>query len=108
PLRKPPAYCRGRGPLLRSARRRNPPVSRQISSSAPGLGRTARGAPPNVSERCDMSQSNVPEGAGAQAANLQVTGTAAIIAPVSAFQGGIPQNALIVLPLSKPSDEILE
>ncbi|HVU00819.1 MAG TPA: hypothetical protein VHE30_03675 [Polyangiaceae bacterium] len=52
-----------------------------------------------------MSQPNVPEGA---AANLQVGGTAAIIAPVAAFQGGIPQNALVVLPLTKPSDEIIE
>lgn len=55
-----------------------------------------------------MSQPNVPEGGAAQAANLQIAGTAAIIAPVAAFQGGIPQNALVVLPLSKPSDEIME
>jgi tetratricopeptide (TPR) repeat protein len=53
-----------------------------------------------------MSQPNVPEGGMAPAANLQIGGTAAIIAPVGAFQGGIPQNALVLLPLSKLSDEI--
>jgi tetratricopeptide (TPR) repeat protein len=55
-----------------------------------------------------MSQPNTPEGAGAQPANLQIAGTAAIIAPIGAFQGGIPQNALVLLPLSKPSDEVTE
>ena len=53
-----------------------------------------------------MSQPNVPEGGAGQAANLQIGGTAAIIAPVGAFQGGIPQNALVVLPLSKLSDDL--
>jgi len=53
-----------------------------------------------------MSQPNVPEGGAGQAANLQIGGTAAIIAPVGAFQGGIPQNALVVLPLSKLGDEL--
>ena len=53
-----------------------------------------------------MSQPNVPEGGVAQAANLQVTGAAAIIAPVGAFQGGIPQNALVVLPINKLGDEL--
>jgi tetratricopeptide (TPR) repeat protein len=52
-----------------------------------------------------MSQPNVPEGAP-QGANLQIAGTAAIIAPVAAFQGGIPQNALVVVPLSKPNDDL--
>jgi tetratricopeptide (TPR) repeat protein len=52
-----------------------------------------------------MSQSNVP---GGQAANLQLQGGAAIVAPVSAFPGGVPSNALVVLPISKPSDELLE
>jgi tetratricopeptide (TPR) repeat protein len=41
-----------------------------------------------------------------QPANLQLQGGAAIIAPVSAFPGGVPGNALIVLPLSQPSDEL--
>ena len=40
--------------------------------------------------------------------NLQLQGGAAIVAPVSAFPGGVPGNALILLPLSKPSDELLE
>lgn len=39
-------------------------------------------------------------------ANLSLKGGAAIVAPVSAFPGGIPQNALIVLPLKQPSDEL--
>lgn len=55
-----------------------------------------------------MSQPNVPEGGGPQGANLQIAGTAAIVAPVGAFQGGIPQNALVVLPLGKTSDELAE
>jgi len=55
-----------------------------------------------------MSQPNVPEGGAAHAANLQVAGAAAIIAPVGAFQGGIPQNALVVLPLNKLGDELTE
>src|SRR5687768_2880971 len=41
-----------------------------------------------------------------QPPNLQLQGGAAIIAPVSAFPGGVPGNALIVLPLSQPSDEL--
>jgi tetratricopeptide (TPR) repeat protein len=53
-----------------------------------------------------MSQPNVPNGPNA-APNLQLTGGAAIVAPVSAFPGGVPGNALIVLPLSKPSDELI-
>jgi tetratricopeptide (TPR) repeat protein len=53
-----------------------------------------------------MSQPNVPEGGAPQGANLQIAGTAAIIAPVAAFQGGIPQNALVLLPLSKPNDDL--
>src|SRR5436190_13035798 len=55
-----------------------------------------------------MTQPNVPEGGAPQGANLQIAGTAAIVAPVGAFQGGIPQNALVVLPLGKTSDELTE
>jgi tetratricopeptide (TPR) repeat protein len=40
--------------------------------------------------------------------NLQLQGGAAIVAPVSAFPGGVPGNAMIVLPLSKPTDELVE
>jgi tetratricopeptide (TPR) repeat protein len=42
-----------------------------------------------------------------QPQNLQLQGGAAIVAPPSAFPGGIPGNALIVLPLAKPSEELL-
>lgn len=56
-----------------------------------------------------MSQRNQPSPPTGQAApSLQLTGGAALVAPVSAFPGGVPGNALIVLPLSKPSDELLE
>src|SRR6266542_595491 len=54
-----------------------------------------------------MSEPNSPSGAD-PSTNLQLQGGAAIVAPVSAFPGGVPGNALIVLPLSKPSDELLE
>lgn len=37
---------------------------------------------------------------------LQISGGAAIMAPVSAFPNGVPGNAIIVLPLNKPSDEL--
>lgn len=54
-----------------------------------------------------MSQPNVPGGT-AGPANLQLSGGAAIVAPVSAFPGGVPGNALIVLPISKPTEELKE
>jgi tetratricopeptide (TPR) repeat protein len=54
-----------------------------------------------------MTQPNLP-GANNAAANLNLQGGAAIVAPVSAFPGGVPGNALIVLPLSKPTDELTE
>src|SRR6478752_2004685 len=54
-----------------------------------------------------MSEQNLPSGVDASN-NLQLQGGAAIVAPVSAFPGGVPGNALIVLPLSKPSDEFLD
>lgn len=54
-----------------------------------------------------MSQPNPPGASNGQPA-LQLQGGAAIVAPVSAFPGGVPGNALIVLPLSKPSDEMTE
>lgn len=49
-----------------------------------------------------MSQNSAQ--AGPQ--NLKLSGGAAIIAPVSAFPGGIPANALVVIPVTKPSDEL--
>lgn len=54
-----------------------------------------------------MSEQNLPSGA-VDPTNLQLQGGAAIVAPVSAFPGGVPGNALVVLPLSKPSDELLD
>ncbi|HEX2734217.1 MAG TPA: tetratricopeptide repeat protein [Polyangiaceae bacterium] len=54
-----------------------------------------------------MSQPNSPA-APAVGPNLPISGGAAIIAPASAFAGGVPQNALIVVPMKKPTDELLE
>jgi len=54
-----------------------------------------------------MSQPRVP-GSVAQPTNLQLTGGAAILAPVTAFPAGVPGNALVVVPLSKPTDELIE
>lgn len=51
-----------------------------------------------------MTEPNLPP--GAQAANLQLSGGAAIVAPVSAFPGGVPSNAVVLLPLNQPSDEL--
>ncbi len=38
--------------------------------------------------------------------NLQLKGGAAIVAPLSSFPGGIPNNALIVLPVTKPTEDL--
>jgi tetratricopeptide (TPR) repeat protein len=58
-------------------------------------------------ERTTMSQPKLPgTGQGSGPNNLQLRGGAAIVAPVSAFPGGVPGNALVVLPLSKPTDEL--
>lgn len=54
-----------------------------------------------------MTQPTAP-GAPQPAANLNLQGGAAIVAPVSAFPGGVPGNALIVLPLSNPSPEFAD
>lgn len=54
-----------------------------------------------------MSQPNLPGSKqGQPPTNLQLRGGAAIVAPPSAFPSGIPGNALIVLPLSQPSEEL--
>jgi len=53
-----------------------------------------------------MSQSTPPEGVAE--ANLNIEGGAAILAPVTAFPGGIPQGALVLLPIKKPTDELIE
>jgi len=54
-----------------------------------------------------MSQSTPPDAGGGSEANIQIEGGAAILAPASAFQGGVPQGALILLPLKKPTDELI-
>jgi tetratricopeptide (TPR) repeat protein len=53
-----------------------------------------------------MSQPSVP--GDAQPTNLQLKGGAAIVAPVTAFPAGVPGNALIVVPISKPSEKLTE
>ncbi len=54
-----------------------------------------------------MSQPNLPGPAkGVTPSNLQLRGGAAIIAPPSAFPSGVPGNALIVLPLAQPPEEL--
>lgn len=53
-----------------------------------------------------MSDSN--PGTTQLAANLPLKGGAAIVAPLAAFPNGLPQNALVLLPLRKPTDEFLE
>jgi len=40
--------------------------------------------------------------------SLQLKGGAAIVAPVSAFPGGLPQNALVVVPVTKPTESLEE
>jgi tetratricopeptide (TPR) repeat protein len=54
-----------------------------------------------------MSQSTPPDSTGVEA-NLQIEGGAAILAPISAFQGGVPPGALVLLPIKKPTDELIE
>lgn len=39
---------------------------------------------------------------------LQLSGGAAIVAPATAFQHGMPPNALVVVPITKPTDELKE
>src|SRR5678810_971578 len=51
-----------------------------------------------------MAGSNGQQGV----AGLQIAGGAAIVAPVSAFPNGVPGNALVVIPVGKPSDELKE
>jgi tetratricopeptide (TPR) repeat protein len=45
-------------------------------------------------------------GANGPAGGLQISGGAAIVAPASAFPSGIPQHALVVIPLAAPSAEL--
>ena len=55
-----------------------------------------------------MSQSNHTPPPSPLGQNLPLKGGAALVAPVSAFPGGIPQQAMIVLPLSKTPPEMTE
>ena len=45
-------------------------------------------------------------GASQQVTGLQIGGGAAIVAPAAAFQGALPPNALVVVPITKPTDEL--
>ena len=51
-----------------------------------------------------MAEGNGQKTQGVQ--GLQIQGGAAIVAPASAFPTGLPQNALVVVPISKPTDEL--
>lgn len=53
-----------------------------------------------------MTQSANGNNGAPQTSSLTLTGGAAIVAPVQSFPNGIPGNALVVLPLSKPTDEL--
>ena len=55
-----------------------------------------------------MTQSANGNNGGPQTSSLTLTGGAAIVAPVQSFPNGIPGNALVVMPLSKPTDELTE
>jgi tetratricopeptide (TPR) repeat protein len=67
-------------------------------STPPPMGGGARPGAPGAP--------GAPGGPNGPAGGLSISGGAAIVAPVSAFPGGIPQNALIVLPLSAPTPEL--
>jgi tetratricopeptide (TPR) repeat protein len=56
----------------------------------------------------DESDNDAEAGGSSGEANLSIEGGAAILAPVGAFPGGVPQGALVVLPIKKPTDELLE
>lgn len=45
-------------------------------------------------------------GGQAGVTGLQITGGAAIVAPVSAFPNGVPGNALVVIPVKEATDEL--
>lgn len=51
-----------------------------------------------------MAEANGQKAQGVQ--GLQIQGGAAIVAPAAAFPTGLPQNALVVVPISKPTDEL--
>ncbi len=47
-------------------------------------------------------------GNGQTVQGLNIQGGAAIVAPITAFQNGVPPNALVVLPIQKMTDELKE
>ena len=50
-----------------------------------------------------------PQGAKPQGVQgLQIDGGAAIVAPAAAFQGALPKNALVVVPIKQPTDELTD
>jgi tetratricopeptide (TPR) repeat protein len=55
-----------------------------------------------------MTQPANGNNGASQASSLTLTGGAAIVAPVQSFPNGIPGNALVVMPLSKPTDELVD
>lgn len=73
------------------------------TAGAGGGPSSAGGVPP---QGAGAGGAGAPNGAGGPA--LQLKGGAAIVAPVGAFQGGIPANALVVVPLSAPTQELQE
>ncbi len=63
----------------------------------------------NMQPNPEMPQAGLPGGApGAQGnpMGIQLSGGAAIVAPPSAFPHGVPSNAMIVVPLNQPTDEL--
>ena len=62
----------------------------------------------NMQPNPGMPPAGLPGGAPGAPGNpmgVQLSGGAAIVAPVSAFPHGVPGNALIVVPVSQPTDE---
>jgi tetratricopeptide (TPR) repeat protein len=62
----------------------------------------------NMQPNTGMPSAGLPGGAPGAPGNamgIQLSGGAAIVAPVSAFPNGVPGNALIVVPVTQPTDE---
>ena len=76
-----------------------------LTSGAGGGPNSAGGVPPQGAA-AGAGGAGGANGAGGPA--LQLKGGAAIVAPVGAFQGGIPANALVVVPLAAPTQELQE
>ena len=53
----------------------------------------------------DAGANGASVGAVGNPMGVQLAGGAAIVAPVSAFPNGIPGNAMVVLPITQPTDE---